>query len=1031
MSTTTTQQDLNFQKLYIMGTGSAANSTEMASFNTMVTAAGGFASIDAAVDQHISHLVATQGAVSTIQAIAKNGFGVTLTSAQAELTITELVGAGIDSGSKLLNYLSSLQGDNGGTLDNRANAASGFLETLSASDKDANFAGIGVSTAVRNLLQNIDSSSASLANGNSGLNALSANLTATGMTGTVDHYLAGAIVFSDANGDGEISVGEWTSLTASDGTFVLPNNAEGNNVIVYGGTDLMTGNAFQGQLSASVGSTVVNPITTLIQAMVNSGQAGTVLAATTAIKAAFGLPANINLLSYNPLAVLASGSATAAEKSVALKVQTASQQIGTVIIHAANVADIDSPGATLQSAAAAVSLALAQAVAATSGTINLANSATVEQIIQAAFTATGATTTSAQVTQIANVTAASNAAAAASTNITQLAQVADVAQGSTTNALIAGATNDNFIGAENSFTNAALTSAIYNVTVGSVTPGVPLSPTASQEAASAAAAAAAAAAATAASAASTASASALKAPTGVALTTEGGTVIPNSLNSSNTNLTAVATIVAGLATDGKAELKIGGTRISTDATILSTDTSVTFNLNTADNAALQAAVAAGGVATVTLIDKYGNTAVSTLSNPTLSVDYAGTLTALTTANDNFTGTGANDIFNGTFGNGAGPYTFNAGDVLNGAGGSDTVNITTGAEASTTSDALWVNKTNLEKVIFQSTGAGAQDITGGTNFLAAFANGVELTAKTLEGAITIDLSAYTGTATINTITTGAAAHTIVTGSGVSTVNASGIAAGAQTINGVGLQTVNATINGAGDQTIGTTNGGNLVTVNATILAAGAQTITSTSNSNVTIVANATNGAQTINTAGGNDSVTTTGATGQSATINTGAGDDTIISGLGSDTITGGTGADTMTGGGGVDTFMFGVTDSVIGTAKDIITDFNKAGADVLDFGAHVLLTADTTALVAGSNVNTSAGGMISFHASDDTFAKKVIALQADLELDVANAVAMFIDGGNTYVYHAGAAGTNADDQLIQLTGITTLTTMIGGATLTIS
>lgn len=168
-----------------------------------------------------------------------------------------------------------------------------------------------------------------------------------------------------------------------------------------------------------------------------------------------------------------------------------------------------------------------------------------------------------------------------------------------------------------------------------------------------------------------------------ALTTIGGTVVPNELNSTNTNLTAVATITAGQATGGSAVLKVGTTTIATDATILVGDTSVSFDIGTAANAALKAAVAAGGVATVTVSDTAGNATVSTLSNPTLAVDYLGALIDLTTANDSLNGSTGNDTFTGTFGNGAGPYTFNTGDILNGlAGTADKLNITTGAEAST-------------------------------------------------------------------------------------------------------------------------------------------------------------------------------------------------------------------------------------------------------------------------------------------------------------------------------------------------------------
>ena len=410
----------------------------------------------------------------------------------------------------------------------------------------------------------------------------------------------------------------------------------------------------------------------------------------------------------------------------------------------------------------------------------------------------------------------------------------------------------------------------------------------------------------------------------------------------------------------------------------------------------------------------------------------GQTLTLTTAVDNLLGSDGNDIFTGTRGDGAGPYTFNIGDILDGLGGTDTLNITTGAEASTPSDALWTGISNFEKVIFKSFGNGAQSITTGDNFQAAFGvQGVDVTAKTLLGAIDLTMASFTGTADITTITEGAGAHSIVTGSGVSTVNATGISAGAQTINGAGMTTVTATINGAGNQVIGTTQGGNLVSVKATILAAGDQTIASTSDSNVTVVASAAAGAQTVTTAGGNDSITTIGTAGNAGTISTGAGNDTIVAGLTTALITGGTGSDTMTGGGGVDTFAFGADGSVIGTDRDIITDFNTAGADILSFsGETIVLTADSSALVAGENVQTFSGGLITFAATDDTLDKKVIAIQADAELDVAGSVGMFIDSGNTYVYYAGANAGNDDDQLIQLTGIDTLTTMTGGATLTI-
>ena len=170
-----------------------------------------------------------------------------------------------------------------------------------------------------------------------------------------------------------------------------------------------------------------------------------------------------------------------------------------------------------------------------------------------------------------------------------------------------------------------------------------------------------------------------------------------------------------------------------------------------------------------------------------------------------------------------------------------------------------------------------------------------------------------------------------------------------------------------------------------------------------------------------------------TINGNIGNDTIIGGSAADTITGGNGVDVLTGGLGADTFAFGVSGSgtTVG-ALDRITDFNTGGADKLTFGANtVVLAADATALVAGSgagaNVQTSAGGVVTFAAADSTLALKIAAVQADVQLDAANSVAYFVDGANGYIYYAGAAVGNADDQFIELTGMASLITITGGAT----
>lgn len=78
-----------------------------------------------------------------------------------------------------------------------------------------------------------------------------------------------------------------------------------------------------------------------------------------------------------------------------------------------------------------------------------------------------------------------------------------------------------------------------------------------------------------------------------------------------------------------------------------------------------------------------------------------------------------------------------------------------------------------------------------------------------------------------------------------------------------------------------------------------------------------------------------------------------------------------------------------------------------------------------------GGKLTFAGADSTLVLKIIAVQADVELDAANSVALFVDGADTYVYFAGAASGNADNQMIKLAGVMTLSSItVAGNDITI-
>ena len=317
---------------------------------------------------------------------------------------------------------------------------------------------------------------------------------------------------------------------------------------------------------------------------------------------------------------------------------------------------------------------------------------------------------------------------------------------------------------------------------------------------------------------------------------------------------------------------------------------------------------------------------------------------LTTNTDTFTGAAGNDTFNATYDAGVSTDTFGFGgnDVLNGNGGIDTLHIDHLIDvAITPSDALWTSISNIEKVVFNTTGNGAQTLTTGSNFDTAFSGGVNLTTATSgAGAIDITMISFTHSATI-TATSLAGAQTIQTGSGVSTVTATS-GAGALNITGTGLTTVVASNTGDGAQNIGgfigtgsVPNGGaSLTLVNATTSGLGAQTIISTSTSAVTVNVTSGNGAITVVTGSGNDAI--------SLFASSAAGANAITAGAGADTInlyTDFSSVDTITQANGDSIAMTANTTTnliaagqtiTFGNSLDIVNGF--AGAtDVLDVG----------------------------------------------------------------------------------------------------
>jgi len=385
---------------------------------------------------------------------------------------------------------------------------------------------------------------------------------------------------------------------------------------------------------------------------------------------------------------------------------------------------------------------------------------------------------------------------------------------------------------------------------------------------------------------------------------------------------------------------------------------------------------------------------------------------LTTATDNLTGGSGNDVFTATYNDGA-TGTFGVSDILNGGAGTDTLNITPiGVSAIIPTDNYWSDITNIENIVINTTGPGAQTITTGAAFQAAFAAaGVGLTTTSGAGAITLDMNKFTGASALRTTSTGGA-QTITTGSGVNTVTATSTD-GAQTITtGKGFAIVTA-ISGAGAQAI---SGAKLASVTA-ISGAGAQTITSTGTDAVNVTALSGAGAQTIVTGVGADFITAS-TSAENNKITTNAGNDTITvfaSATGNYSISSGTGADSIIGGAGNDVITGGADNDLIngGSGNDLIN--GDDGNDNLSGGTG----SDTVVGGLGSDIlngGTGADSMVGGDGSDIYYIDSASDVVSETNANAAT-------GGIDIIYSDTTAytlSTNVENGKVVATGVANLT-----------
>ena len=114
----------------------------------------------------------------------------------------------------------------------------------------------------------------------------------------IDDYLVGATIFRDTNKNDSFDPGETTTTSNSNGSFTIAGDTS-ISLVVTGGVDINTGKAFLGVLKAPSDASVITPLTTLVQIMVDDG--ATLAAAISNVEAAFNLTGN-DIMNVDPIA---------------------------------------------------------------------------------------------------------------------------------------------------------------------------------------------------------------------------------------------------------------------------------------------------------------------------------------------------------------------------------------------------------------------------------------------------------------------------------------------------------------------------------------------------------------------------------------------------------------------------------------------------------------------------------------------------------------------------------------------------------
>ncbi|MFA6898572.1 MAG: Ig-like domain-containing protein [Desulfurivibrionaceae bacterium] len=431
----------------IMALGVPATPELMDGLNGLYGSCGNFTVVDTVMNNYMNSRIATfpDDVYGLVGEVIENGLGITLNNSQAVDITQWLVGNGMDSWSKIFSFCGGLDNEYGVTLENRAIAAASFSSLMDTTGEITAYGTAAGRATVAAWLAEVNYNPLTLASAQAGIGTAIHNMLNPDHGAAQDGYLSGAQVFIDANHNGVLDHGEFATISDTAGNFILPAGVNGQ-IVATGGTDIATDLVFQGSFTAPVGSTVVNPLTTLMASLMNQGH--TQAEAQNLVRTSLGLP-EVDLTSFDPIAELSGLHGTEARQVLAAAVQ-----VNNLVTLGASALDGASNILDLNAAFGQVVAALAQRVNTATGQLDLSGSTLIRGVFSDAADSSHVSLSSSRISDTARLVADHNdtiievmglsANASADSLLSWIMQIATISQGSASGdlgeTLVAGGT---------------------------------------------------------------------------------------------------------------------------------------------------------------------------------------------------------------------------------------------------------------------------------------------------------------------------------------------------------------------------------------------------------------------------------------------------------------------------------------------------------------------------------------------------------------------------------------------------------------